>query len=182
MGDVTVIEHRYRVDLRKLRSPFELYGAISHVLPDAHGAGWAIAPAGPGFVIRGPERAPKIERLFVGGSWQDAVLVQSVALASARHMHARCVVVRLTDGGPVTPRDFRRVVEEHVAARGRALGVRIELGGPTGVRVHGRFIRGFEAHAVAHSDAASLALMREGVGGKRSMGCGVFFAVGQPWR
>lgn len=177
-----LIEHRYRVDLRGLRSPFDLYAAISRVLPEAHGAGWAISPAGVGFVVRGPERAPTLEGLLIAGSMRDVQLVESVALAPARRLRSSCVIVRLTDGAPDSVSALRARVETHVRERAAALGVRVELGEPAGVRVHGRLIRGFAARAFADTDEAAIALLRTGIGGKRSMGCGVFFAEGQPWR
>jgi hypothetical protein len=174
-------EHRYLVSLARLRSSFDLYSAICRVVPEAHGAGWAIAPAHAGFLIRGPSKSPRIVALTIGGRCERVEIGGTIDVEAARSLVARCVIVRLTNGLPSSHDEMRRVVDAHVQARASAIGVSVELGQPRAVRVHGRMIRGFSARATTTSDCASIELQRLGIGGKRSMGCGVFCAEGSLW-
>lgn len=174
-------EHRYSAGLSLLRSPFDLYAAISRVVPEAHGAGWAIAPTIAGFIIRGPSVPPGIKGLSIYGRDVRVDSAGTHDLESTRTLVSRCVLVRITGGAPVSEDELRRRVSAIVRERAAAIGVDIDLGAARGVRVHGRLLRGFAARATASTDEASLALQRAGIGGKRSSGCGVFCAEGSPW-
>jgi hypothetical protein len=179
-----VIEHYYDTE-REVTDRFRLYAAISRVLPEAHGAGWAIAPAGRGFVIRGPAAAPRIPVLQYGSERVQAKPRGSAAIAHSEFLVASIVIVRLTDG-PGDRDSFRARVLAHVKTRAAALGAdEVQLGHEWGVRVHGRLIRGFGCWVRAGVPDASIAVQTVGIGGKRSMGAGVFFGCDRhetPWR
>lgn len=174
-------EHRYAARLDVLRSPFELYSAICRVVPHAHAAGWSVAPVAAGFLIRGPDDPPRIRAIEVRGREMIVDFAGSHELEPALSLTARCVIVRLTGGAPKDTNELRARVDAHVQTRAAAIGAAVRLGDPQAVRVHGRLIRGFSARAVPLTDAASLVLQRVGIGGKRSMGCGVFCAEGSRW-
>jgi len=50
------------------------------------------------------------------------------------------------------------------------------------IRIHGKQILGFEVLAASVSDGDSLRLQREGFGGRRAFGCGIFVRVGEKAR
>lgn len=180
-----MIEHRYRVDGARIGDGFQLYAAISRVFPAAHGARWAIARTLEGFAIRGPEAAPAITAITIHRPARVR-LQESVPLAPSEFLRASIAIVRLTAPPPSSSTEFRQRVYEHVADRGRALGARdVRIGThELGVRVHGRLIKGFEAWCWTPDADASIAIQATGIGGKRSMGCGVFFGVDvkdTPW-
>lgn len=178
-----LIEHRY--ELRGPRpSPFALYGALSRAIPDAHRSGWAIAPCHlrSGFVIRGVEIAPDPRAVVLGGRDVPVRIVESAELRPARELWSPIVVIKLTVM-PVSPAEFRAAVERNVRERCAAIGVhQVELGAEREVRVHGRRVRGFEIVVRADDPDAAARLLASGLGGKRSMGCGVFHDAGSPWR
>lgn len=177
-----LIEHRYEL-CGPRPSPFALYGAISRQVPEAHGARWSISLCSQrrGFVVRGPMRAPIIDQIAVRSHRAIVRLAESVELLPARELWSPIVVIKLTQM-PSNPVAFRSAIARHISERCTALGIEhAELGAERSVRVHGRGVRGFEVRARC-SAAAAEALLVAGLGGKRSMGCGVFHDARSPWR
>lgn len=181
-----LIEHRYEMRCPR-PAPFALYGALSRVLPEAHRSGWTIAPCHvrSGFVIRGPDTAPDPRSIYLGGRSVPVRLVESaelyLATESAIDLWSPIVVIRLT-AVPPAPAEFRSGVERNVRERCEAMGVvDVHLGVERTIRVHGRGVRGFEVRARCQQPGAA-ALLSTGIGGKRSMGCGVFHDARSPWR
>jgi hypothetical protein len=178
-----LIEHRY--ELRGPRpAPFALYGALSRAMPEAHGAGWTIAPCHlrSGFVIRGVDVAPDPRAVTLGGRDVPVRIVESAELHPARELWSPLIVIKLTVM-PTGAAEFRAAIKRHVRERCAALGVvDVELGAEREIRVHGRRVRGFEVTACADDAEAAARLLAVGLGGKRSMGCGVFHDVRSPWR
>lgn len=178
-----MIEHRY--DLAGPRpAPFALYGALSRAVPAAHRAGWAIAPCHlrSGFVIRGVEIAPDPRMVSIGGRDIPVRIVETAELRPTRELWSPIVVIKLTNM-PDNAATFRATIARHVRERCTAIGVEhTELGAEREVRVHGRRVRGFEVRARTENPTAGSRLLAEGLGGKRSMGCGVFHDARSPWR
>lgn len=152
--------------------PFGLYAALSRHDASIHGSGTAIAQRRGELVVRAVS-APSLPRsVLVHGA--RAAIGQPVqrAIAPSSRLAADLVVVRFTGGmvGPIGDR-FRAELERQLAAIG---GGEIAVGRPGVVAVHGQKIRGF-AVEVRCAPEVGVALQQRGLGGKRSMGCGVFF-------
>ena len=177
-----MIEHRYHLAGSGRLDAFRLYAAICRALPCAHGAGWAIAARdGREFVIRGPDSAPQITRLDLDGDG-SVTLVGSTTIAPAPALSSRIVVIRLTRPPPLGDPEFRARVVAHITDRAEILGAdHVEVSpDPQHVRVHGRAVRGYGVRVTTSDPKASLRVLELGIGGKRSMGCGVFFAEPTP--
>lgn len=152
--------------------PFGLYAALSRHDASIHGSGIAIAQHRGELVVRA-DRAPFLPRsVLVHGHRAAIGRPVERAIAPSSRLAADLVVVRFTGGldGPIGDR-FRAELERQLAAIG---GGGITVGRPGFVTVHGQKIRGF-AVEVRCATEVGLELQRRGLGGKRSMGCGVFF-------
>jgi CRISPR-associated protein Cas6 len=178
---------------------YALYGALSRSIPGVHGADWigihgiagARQPSGDvGIEARGMMRvrvpAERITSLLgLVGSTLD-VAGHSVevgaptvhALTPVATLDARLVVIRLTGG---VPKPFDRAAfESRFVAEGHrqlvAHGIRgdLELSGRRSLRVGGRRVIGYAVRIHGLSADHSLQLQSLGIGGKRTMGCGLF--------
>lgn len=181
---------------------YALYGALSRALPPLHGARW-LTVAGIGARVGGPgvlslhtpgtlrlrlpaERVGQVlglagKQLDIGGRPVVLGVPTVAAIAPSPALDARLVYIRLTGGAKrgesvFAPTEFaarfsaeaqRQLTQLEVAAT-------LELRGRTEIRVGGNRLIGFSVRASGLSDQDSLKLQVQGIGGKRTMGCGVF--------
>jgi CRISPR-associated protein Cas6 len=177
---------------------YALYGALSRLVPSIHRADW-IAIHGIAGKHLGNELSVEsrgVLRLRIPSD-KIAVLLAVVGttievaghsleigaptvhtLAPAATLDSRLVVIRLT-GGVAKP--FNRVVfEERFTAEARRQlakhGVRgeLELCGRQSLRVGGQRVLGHSVRVWGLSPEDSMKLQICGIGGKRTMGCGIF--------
>jgi CRISPR-associated protein Cas6 len=178
---------------------YALYGALSRVIPSVHGASWIAvhgiagtrastnngAPEGTGTLrVRVP--AGKIgELIALAGATLDVAGHQVTLgapvvhpLTSVAALDARLVVIRLT-GGIAKPFDQDAFDKRFVAEAQRQLVKHeicgdLELCGRQSLRVGGQRIVGHSVRVIGLSPDDSLKLQIHGLGGKRTMGCGIF--------
>jgi CRISPR-associated protein Cas6 len=178
---------------------YALYGALSGWIPSIHGADWIAIHGFSGWALDAETmtlgvtgalrvRAPaeKItELLVISGATLDvaghhvrlgALTVHALPPVSA--LDARLVVIRLT-GGIARPFDRAEFERRFLAEARRQLaerGIRgeLELSGRRSLRVAGQRILGHSVRALGLSAEDSLKLQILGLGGKRTMGCGIF--------
>lgn len=178
---------------------YALYGALSRLLPAVHGADWigvhgiAGKLAAPGELTLEPlgtlrVRIPteRISQLLalVGATLEVAGRRLQLGaptvhpLTPVAVLDARLVVIRMTGG---LPRPFDRAVfdQRFVAEAQRQLagrGIRgdLELCGRQSLSVGGQRVVGHSVRVVGLSPDDSLQLQIHGLGGKRTMGCGIF--------
>jgi CRISPR-associated protein Cas6 len=178
---------------------YALYGAMSRLIPGVHGATWIgihgitgslATPEAlmldPVAMLRVRVPADKIGTLLAlaGATLEVAghrvkVGAPSVhALASVAVLDARLVVIRLT-GGVSRPFDPVAFDARFVAEAQRQLvehGVRgdLELCGRQSLHIGGQRLIGHSVRVWGLSADDSLRLQIQGLGGKRTMGCGIF--------
>lgn len=178
---------------------YALYGALSRLLPEVHGATW-IGIHGIAGKLANPEelsleplgtlriRVPteRIGQLLglVGATLDVADRRLEVgaptvhALTPVATLDARLVVIRIT-GGLSKPFD-RAVFDQRFVAEGQRqlakYGIRgeLELCGRQSLSVGGQRVLGHSVRVLGLSPDDSLKLQIHGVGGKRTMGCGIF--------
>jgi CRISPR-associated protein Cas6 len=177
---------------------YALYGAVSRAIPSVHGANWiaihgiAAKQADTNLTL---ERAGRLrirvpsDRIgellaLAGTSIEIAGCALEIGaptvhpLVPAAILDARLVVIRLTGGIP-KPFD-NELFERRFLAEGRrqlvALGVAGELviSGRQSLRVGGQRVIGCSVRVGGLSSDDSIKLQIDGIGGKRTMGCGVF--------
>lgn len=178
---------------------YALYGALSRALPALHRAEWVGIQSIPGRLV-GPETIDVQSGSFVRVRVPADKITTLLALAGATieiqgsairlgapsvHMlrpvaalDAQLVVIRLT-GGVGHPFDRARFDERFAAEANRQLariGVTGELvlRGRRSIQVGGRRIIGHAVGVTGLSAEHSLLLQVRGLGGKRTMGCGLF--------
>lgn len=181
---------------------YALYGAMSRLVPGVHGASW-IGIHGIAGKLANPEeltlepmgtlrvRVPtdKIgELLALAGATLDVsgrrveVGAPSVhPLTPVAALDARLVVIRFT-GGISKPFDREAFDKRFVAEAQRQLvkhEIRgdLELCGRQSLRVSGQRVIGHSVRVLGLSPDDSLKLQILGLGGKRTMGCGIFRAA-----
>lgn len=180
---------------------YPLYGALSRILPTLHEARWlgvhplSGQPDGAGgLVLTKPQlrlrvpldrmrdvlplsgqRLTILERPFTIGAPTIHALTPSATL------DARLVLIRLTqlpknDGATDRPA-FEAAFLAEAKRQLTALGIVdpvVSLRGSRSIEVKGQRIRGFSVRVGNLSAEGSLALQATGLGGKRTMGCGLF--------
>jgi CRISPR-associated protein Cas6 len=181
---------------------YALYGALSRAVPELHGASW-LAVQGIGAKLLGPDtltlhptgslrvRIP-LDRIgtvlplagkIVEISGRPLVIgVPSVLpLQPAPVLDARLVVIKLTggvkhEGLPFAPLDFATRFQAEAVRQLARLGITNELRilGRSSVKVGGQRVIGCAVQVVGLSAEQSILLQVRGIGGKRTMGCGVF--------
>ena len=178
---------------------YALYGAMSHLIPGVHGATW-IGIHGVAGKLANPEeltlepmgmlrvRVPtdKIGELLVLAGATLEVSGRHVeigaptvhTLTPVAALDARLVVIRFT-GGLSKPFDRAAFDSRFVAEAQRQLvkhEIRgdLELCGRQSLRVGGQRVIGHSVRVVGLSPDDSLKLQIHGLGGKRTMGCGIF--------
>lgn len=178
---------------------YPLYGALSRAVPAVHGAEWigihgiagkrldadnlAIDARG---ILRVRVPADRIATLLalagatieIGGHAVAIGAPTVHSLTPVATLDARLVVIRLTGG---VPKPFDRKVFEgrFIAECQRQLVEReirgdLELSGRASVRVGGQRVIGYAVRVRGLSPDHSLKLQSLGLGGKRTMGCGLF--------
>lgn len=178
---------------------YALYGALSRVIPDIHGASWIgihgisgrllksdVLTLGAMSVLRVRVPAAKILELLaltgvtleLSGHLVELGAPTVHELAPVSVLDARLVLIRLTGGIP-KPFDQAEFERRFVAEARRQLaghGVRgdLELSGRKSLRVGGQRLLGHAVRVLGLSTDDSLKLQICGLGGKRTMGCGLF--------
>lgn len=200
----TVVDVEFPVRGRRLASDhgYSLYAALSGALPALHGASWlGVHPIrgdrrvdgaitlkrGSRLSLRVP--ADKIgelvpltgAHLHVGPDelWLASPTIRP--LVPAPSLDAKVVVVKVTTapraaGGALDKGRLESLVRAELMRQLERIGARADLAfmGRRELRVAGRRVVGFSVRLRGMDEASSLAVQREGLGGKRRMGCGVF--------
>lgn len=174
---------------------YALFGAISRVLGDLHGARWlaihplrgrpaaegllALNPRWTGLRLRvEPAEIPRIlplagKRLELDGHTVVVGVSSVFALEPARSLTTRMVTIK----GFLEPEPFREAAARQLDTLG--VKARLEVGRRRVLVVNGDTIVGFGVTLHDMDDEGSLRLQYAGLGGKQRMGCGVFSAVGK---
>jgi len=178
---------------------YALYAAMSRVIPGIHGASWIgihgiagkrLTPEtltlAPMATLRVRVPADKIGAVFalagatleVSGQPVEIGAPTVYALAPVAVLDARIVVIRFT-GGISKPFDRAAFDRRFIAEAERQLvvhGIRGDLAlcGRQRLRVGGQRVIGHSVRVGALSPDDSLKLQIHGLGGKRTMGCGIF--------
>jgi CRISPR-associated protein Cas6 len=184
---------------------YALYGAISRVLPELHGADW-LNVCGIGAKVGGPgvlslhrpgtlrlriptDKIPVViglagKQLDIAGRHVVLGAPTVAPLLPAAALDARAVYIRLTNGAKgeadkFAPEDFaaRFLAEAKRQVAKLSISCTLELRGRQEIRVAGKRLIGNSVLATGLSDEDSLKLQIAGIGGKRTMGCGVFRAA-----
>lgn len=181
---------------------YALYGALSRLLPEIHGASWigihsiSGKPVNPDEIALEPlgtlrMRAPteRIGQLLglvgatleVAGQRLELGAPKVHALTPVATLDARLVVIRLT-GGLSKPFDRGAFDQRFVAEAQRQLakhGIRgdLELCGRQSLSIGGQRVLGHSVRVLGLASEDSLKLQIHGIGGKRIMGCGLFRPV-----
>ena len=171
---------------------YGVYGAVSRIIPEAHSADWLAIETIPG-VARGdgvthldPQAKLKIripqdhvplmlklagKRLEVDGHAIRLGAPQIYLLKPATTLYARIVTIKgFTEPEPFLDAVCRKLDE---------LGVKGEpaVGPRRVVRVGNHTVVGFALAIHELSDEGSIILQERGLGGRRRMGCGIFFPI-----
>jgi CRISPR-associated protein Cas6 len=178
---------------------YQLYGALSRAIPAVHRADWigihgiagkqletgelAIEARGVLRIRIPPDRISMLIGLTgttieVAGHMVEIGAPTVHALTPVASLDARLVVIRLTGGIP-KPFDRSGFESRFIAECQRQLvahGIRgdLELSGRNSLRVGGRRVIGYAVRVHGLSADHSLDLQGVGLGGKRTMGCGLF--------
>jgi CRISPR-associated endonuclease/helicase Cas3 len=173
---------------------YALYGAISRIIPDAHNADWLALTTLKGIAtgdgtlqldsaselkIRLPqEHVPLLlklagKRLELDGHAIRLGAPRIYLLKAAPVLYARTVTIK----GYTEPESFDGAIRRKL----KDLGVAGEpsVGPRRVVKVGDHTIVGFAVAVSKLSDEASITLQEQGIGGRRRMGCGIFFPVAQ---
>lgn len=181
---------------------YALYGALSRALPELHEAKWigvhsidarrlgkntlALRPRGT-LTLRVPvERIGTClplagKTLDITGNAVTIGVPTAHPLVPAPTLDARLVVIKLTDGiqGELASFDaarFKARFEEAARRQLERLGITatLETCGRSSITVGGRRVLGCAVRVSGLTPEQSLALQTHGLGGKRTMGCGIF--------
>ncbi len=171
---------------------YALYGAISRLIPEAHEADWLAIETIPGTArgdgitqldreaslkIRLPQdRVPLMlklagKRLELNGHAIRLGAPQIFLLKPSPALYARIVTIKgFTEPEPFLDAVCRKLDE---------LGVKGEpaIGPRRVVRIGNHTIVGFGLAIHELSDEGSIVLQEQGLGGRRRMGCGIFFPI-----
>jgi CRISPR-associated protein Cas6 len=178
---------------------YALYGALSRAVPSLHGTSWLSVHPIPGRLIDpqtldlegGSQLRLRLPVEHIGQvlGLTDAILEVSGSrlelgpptvqqLRPAAILDARLVVIKLTEGPskPFDPAAFaqRFLAEAHRQLARHGIAGVAEVRGRGRITVGGRRVIGFAVRVAELSPEHSIALQIHGLGGKRSMGCGVF--------
>jgi CRISPR-associated protein Cas6 len=181
---------------------YALYGAISRAVPGLHGASWlaiqgiearlvgvdelTLHPRG---ALRVRIPVERVSTLLGLAGKQLELKGRSVVLGPpsihplqpAAVLDARLVAIRLTGGVKAQDQPFdreqfsKRFLAEAERQLARAgLAGKLDLRGRASIEVGGRRVIGYAVQVSALSPDHSIKLQIAGLGGKRTMGCGVF--------
>ena len=93
------------------------------------------------------------------------------ALVSSPILKSRLVTIK----GFMESEEFLHSVRVHLDKMGVAEDVEIALGKRRTLEIHGKSVVGYEVFLSNLSDNDSLLIQEEGLGGRRKLGCGLFF-------
>ncbi len=181
---------------------YQLYGAISRAVPDVHGADWvgvhtiAARLAGPDMLSLQPQGALRLrtpiariqqllrlagQQLDIGGHTVSVGAPSIHVLEPADVLDASLVVIKLTGGVKEEGSAFdverfraRFLAEAERQLQRHGIAGTIEIRGRRSLRVGGRRVIGHALRVGGLSAEHSLLLQVVGLGGKRTMGCGIF--------
>lgn len=171
---------------------YGLFGAISRIIPEVHGADWLTvatmkgAAVGDGNLqldtestlkIRLPQdRVPLLlklagKRLDIDGHTVRLGAPQIHLLKPSSVLYARMVTIKgYTEPGPFQDAVRRKMQDLNVVGE--------PVVGPRRVlKIGNRTIVGFAVAVSELNEEASILLQERGIGGRRHMGCGVFFPI-----
>ena len=184
------VEHQWPVDMKcvDLDHGYRLYGAISRHTPAFHDGPWQLAPllaydgrerrrlSGRGLLrIRGEVSTDLLSMLSnsnlpVGSKGGLEIGPGSIVLVTpAAQLRARLVTIK----SALDALDFVGKVQTQLEARMGRVPL-VELGRRRVMCVANKLVVGWGVTLHGLTDAESLAVQREGVGGRRRMGGGVF--------
>lgn len=153
-----------------------LLSAVARLVPEVHqGLGWALAARDGRLLVRLPQRSVSAlvalqgARLRVGrfgDLWLGDMRAQRVR--SHRQLAASMVTAR----GHIEREDFTAYLRERLAEVG-VVG-RLEVGRRGVVEIKGYKVVGYACRVSGLDEVGSIWLQENGLGGRRSMGCGVF--------
>ncbi len=173
---------------------YGLYGAISRIIPDAHGSDWLAIETLPGLArgdgitqldqqaklkIRLPqERVPLMlklagKRLEIDGHAIRLGAPQIFLLKPSSALYARIVTIK----GYTEPEQFLDAVcrkLDEIGVKGEPVVSERRV-----VKVGNHTIVGFGVKVYELSDGGSIILQERGMGGRRHVGCGIFFPINQ---
>jgi CRISPR-associated protein Cas6 len=177
---------------------YALYGALSRLVPTLHElSDWSVLP------VRGAVTGATTLRLHRGSAVafrlpadQVAVLLalagkeldvdghlvrlgipQMQLLEPAARLASRYVTIK----GYMEAEPFKDAIErELTTVLGEGSGVIVEIGPRRVTRVSAHTVVGFQVTLSGLSDEASLTIQARGLGGRRKMGAGIFFAKDEP--
>jgi CRISPR-associated endonuclease/helicase Cas3 len=169
---------------------YALFGALSRVLGDLHGASWLAVhpirgvPRPDGMLALDPHRGslrlrvepaeiPRVlplagKRLDVDGHTALVGVSSVFALAPAPALTARMVTIK----GFMEPEPFREAVTRQLAAL--EVKARVEVGRRRVLAVAGDKVVGFGVTLRELDEDGSVKVQCAGLGGRQRMGCGVF--------
>lgn len=171
---------------------YALYGAVSRLIPDAHEADWLSIETIPG-IARGDgitqldpqanlkmrlpqEHVPALlklagKQLVLDGHALRLGAPQISLLAPSPQLYSRIVTIKgFTEADPFRAAVCRKLDE--MGLKGEpAVGPRRK------VRIGNHIIVGFAVAIHELSEDASIALQEHGLGGRRKMGCGIFYPI-----
>ena len=180
---------------------YALYGALSRIIPELHEADWAAIETVPGIAsgdgvtyldteaslkIRIPqERIPVLLRLVGKRIEMDGHVIrlgnpQIRLLTPSPLLYSRIVTIK----GFTEPEPFLEAVLRKLDGSG--ISGEPSIGPRRVLRIGKQTIVGFSLAIHGLSEDGSLHLQKEGMGGRRRMGCGIFFpidvdrVIGQP--
>jgi CRISPR-associated protein Cas6 len=191
---MTFIELKFPISGTTLPSDhaYRLYGAISRIIPEAHSADWLAIETIPGAArgdgitqldqqaslkIRLPQdRVPLMLKLAGKSLELDNHVIRLSApriflLKPWPQLYARIVTIKgFTEPGPFLDAVCRKLDE---------MGVKGEpvVGPRRVVRVGNHTVVGFALAVHDLSDEGSMILQEHGIGGRRRMGCGIFWPI-----
>jgi len=191
---MTPIELHYPLSGRLLTLPadhgYALLGAISRVLPVAHGGnGFALAPIagrqiGNRQMMTTPDSRVVIrtttdrisdflplagQAIEIAGQPLTIGVPHIQAVVACPSLRSRLVTIK----GFFEAEQFRDAVRRHLD-RLEVGDCTISIGRRRTIRIHGREIVGFSTQLDALGDDDSIRVSVHGIGGRRHMGCGVF--------
>ena len=182
---------------------YALYGAISRILPEQHRTDWlgieliSGIPWDKGLIVL-PTKGAKLrlrlpaekfgavlplagKRLDLDGYPVRLGIPLARPLTPASSLYSRIVTIK-----PYTePADFLAAAQRKLAANN--IKAELQLPRPENARhrriitIHGKKVVGFSLVALGLSDEDSIKLQTVGIGGRRTMGCGIFNPISKPY-
>jgi CRISPR-associated endonuclease/helicase Cas3 len=173
---------------------YALYGALSRLVPTLHErSAWSVLPvrglsmglpvlrlgkeSRVAFRLPAAEVAPLLalagKEIEVEGHTLRLGIPQMALLEPSATLASRYVTIK----GYMEPEPFKAALERELAELlGEQHAVAVKVGPRRVVRVSAHMVVGFQVTLTGLSDDESLAVQATGLGGRRKMGAGIFFA------